>query len=116
MERSKFSWSTKHLIFGKKVRYQLRSVERIKSAIDREKYHDDIMAVHENDDVMFNKLIKSERKQASQEVHELIYDGERYRDNLLWTKHFSSLAQPQEIANCDDEIQQQAKIKGSRKY
>ena len=30
------------------------------------------MAAHENDNVMFNKFIKSQRKQPNQEVNELI--------------------------------------------
>ena len=69
------------------------------------------MADHENDDVMFNTLTKSQRKQPNQEVNELIYDGESYTDNLLliWTMRFSSLAQPQEYANFDNEFQQKAK-------
>ena len=65
----------------KKARYQLRSAQRIKSAIDWEKFHDDIMVAHENNDVMFNKQIKSQRKQPNQEVNELIHDGESYTDN-----------------------------------
>ena len=51
--------------FGKKARYQLGSAQRIKSAIDREKYHDDIMAAHENDDLMFSKQIESEKATMS---------------------------------------------------
>ena len=39
------------------------------------------MVAHENNDVMFNKQIKSQRKQPNQEVNELIHDGESYTDN-----------------------------------
>lgn len=74
----------------------------------RGQIYSDLMSASGHDPKLFHKLIQHQRKTPDADTLELLDNGTLYTDidNVLdiWTKHFSTLATPQQHPEFDDNI------------
>ena len=78
------------------IKKLLRKAQRIQIAKQRDTLITEIMEANTQDQNLFFKLVKRQRKQPNSHTQVLEYEGKKYFDDLLpvWTRHFGSLAQP----------------------
>ena len=95
----------------KAINKHLRAAQRIQTAKQRDNLITEIMQSHSQDQKLFFKLIKRQRKTKQNKVDTLEYDGQTFHENLLpiWTQHFRKLAQPADNEFFDDEYLKQIK-------
>jgi hypothetical protein len=100
----------------KEIRKQVRSAQRIQTAIHRETNLRSIMEAQTTDQAMFFRLIRQQRKTPRDLTLELTVDNKTHKGNLLpvWTQHFKALATPKAAANYIDDYNIQVRSDVSR--
>ena len=87
-----------------RVRKALKNAQTVETARHRENEVDEIMRARENDQELFYKLIRRQRKLPNVTPSELNVNGVIHKENLIdaWTEHFSKLAIPSDNPHFDD--------------
>ena len=92
----------------KKIRKQVRRVQRIQAAVTRENNLQNIMKAQSTDQATFYRLIQQQRKNPRDNTLELTLTNKTHTGNILpiWTQQFQTWATPKLLDNFIEDYHQ----------